>query len=103
MGGGLEQPFVDKPNVLTNLPWKEEEEEDEIIQISGGIAHTVVLTKQGKLFSCGSNDFSQLGHDKSQTRFSNIQALESYDIKSLSCGQYHNLAVDEWGKVFSWG
>lgn len=34
-----------------------------VIQVSCGRWHTLFLTSDGKVFSCGSNDNGQLGHE----------------------------------------
>jgi len=36
--------------------------------ISIGGRHCLVITETGELYSCGSNDFGQLGRESSQTR-----------------------------------
>ena len=33
-----------------------------------GLMHTVLLTKSGKMYSCGNNDHGQLGHGLSRKR-----------------------------------
>lgn len=32
-----------------------------------------------------------------------VDGLEAYNICSILCGEFHSLAVNEWGQVFSWG
>lgn len=36
--------------------------------VACGESHTVVITRGGELYSCGNNDFGQLGHDKGRKR-----------------------------------
>lgn len=40
----------------------------ELIQAACGYSHTLLLTKDGKVYSCGSNDHGQLGHELSRKR-----------------------------------
>ncbi len=72
-------------------------------QVAGGDRHSVIVSGRGRVFTCGSNDYSQLGHDKNQSRFEKVDALDPYTVVAVACGQSHNLALDQWGKVFSWG
>lgn len=39
-----------------------------VVQISCGRWHTLFLTSNGKIFSCGSNDNGQLGHEQPTKR-----------------------------------
>ena len=78
-------------------------EDDSIVQISAGGSHSAVVTEKGSVLVCGSNDFGQLGHEKSQSRFEGVDLLETYEIRSVSCGGAHTVAIDRWGKVFAWG
>lgn len=77
-----------------------------IQQAACGTTHTLLLTKDGKLFSCGNNDHGQLGHDTDclpNKRPQFISSLENYIITHVSCGTTHSLALTNWGQVFSWG
>ena len=62
-----------------------------------------MLTEAGELYSCGSNDFGQLGREGGQTRYEVVPGLAPYTITTAVCGANHSLALDQWGSVFSFG
>ncbi|XP_055628123.1 probable E3 ubiquitin-protein ligase HERC4 isoform X2 [Toxorhynchites rutilus septentrionalis] len=71
-----------------------------------GGSHTLLLTKEGKLFSCGNNDYGQLGHDTASLpnkRPQYVSSLENYAITQICCGTSHSLVLTNWGQLFSWG
>ena len=106
LGGSLEDPNVTVPTYvksITNLLRNSRGAGDSIVQVSAGGSHTAVVTEKGSVLVCGSNDFGQLGHEKSQSRFEAVDLLETYEIRAVSCGGAHTTAVDRWGKVFAWG
>lgn len=39
-----------------------------VIEAALGDNHTLLLTKDGRVYSCGSNDYGQLGHDQPRKR-----------------------------------
>ncbi len=102
---------MNAPQAVKHTPWVSDgvsedgavEGTDCIVQLTGGDRHSVLLTGRGRVFTCGSNDHSQLGHDRNQSRFEKVDAVDKYVIVGASAGQAHNLALDQWGKVFSWG
>ncbi|OII74997.1 myosin [Cryptosporidium ubiquitum] len=72
--------------------------------------HTVVLTCEGKLYSFGMNDKSQLGLGKSPSELLGRALIRpgaslqiENKIKSISCGVDHSLALSEFGSVYCWG
>ncbi|XP_059046133.1 probable E3 ubiquitin-protein ligase HERC4 isoform X2 [Achroia grisella] len=85
--------------------WKESHH---IRCIAAGEFFALYLTKQGRLYSCGSNEVGQLGR---QTLFySNenrtpclVEKLKEHKILSVACGIQHSLALNEWGIPYSWG
>ncbi|GAB6023588.1 putative E3 ubiquitin-protein ligase herc3 [Chamberlinius hualienensis] len=98
--GGIEEEKVFVPRPLS-IPTSHHEY---VVQsISCGLNHTLFLV-DGQIYSCGSNDFGQLGHSKLGTKKPElIDQLDSRRCVQLSCGIKHSLAVSEWGDVYSWG
>ena len=80
-----------------------------IIKIETGRDHTLFLEKNGVLWSYGFNNKGQLGINDKNIKICNklnkINYFIENDIKimDISCGSDHNLAIDENGKIYSWG
>ncbi|ESZ96176.1 hypothetical protein SBOR_3451 [Sclerotinia borealis F-4128] len=95
-----------------NMVWGEK-----INDISSGLEHCLLLTSKGRLFSAasGSEDYptkGQLGipgltwksrppgpHDQPHL----ISTLKGFEMAKIATGDYHSLAVDTQGRVFSFG
>lgn len=75
----------------------------DVIHVACGGNHTVFVLNDGEVFSCGNNDFYQLGHSKPRKRPELIEALEAYNVTQASCGSKHTLVATQWGQLFSWG
>ncbi|XP_076250382.1 HECT and RLD domain containing E3 ubiquitin ligase 4 isoform X1 [Rhynchophorus ferrugineus] len=79
-----------------------------VVACSLGDNHTLFLTKEGKVYSSGNNDYGQLGHDQPRKRprmslFKPVTGLDAYNIIHVACGATHSAALSQWGQVFSWG
>lgn len=60
--GGIEEEQILTPR---KLEWYGA---DAVVEIACGESHTLLLTKDGKVYSCGNNDYGQLGHDQPRKR-----------------------------------
>ncbi|XP_033210790.1 probable E3 ubiquitin-protein ligase HERC4 isoform X2 [Belonocnema kinseyi] len=76
----------------------------EVEQIACGENYSIVITRDGQIYSCGNNDFGQLGHLKEiKKKLEHIPGLEAFVFKKAACGACHTLVVNEWGNVYCWG
>ncbi|KAG0471269.1 hypothetical protein HPP92_015815 [Vanilla planifolia] len=80
-------------------------DDDPPVSISCGGAHTLFLTKSGKVYATGLNNFGQLGITSASSHM-----LEPFHISGIpgkvlqvSAGYHHSAAVTEGGKLFIWG
>lgn len=80
-----------------------------VIQVACGDYHTLCLTDLGKIYVWGGSLHKKRG-DKSEDRKgqpnyqpSLIRSLESKFIIRIECGDFHSLALEDNGSVYSWG
>ena len=76
-----------------------------IKQISCGFEHTAILLNNGQVYTCGDNQYGQLG--RIQNSGSN-PIFEQIDpnvgkVKQISCGQYHTAILLNNGQVYTCG
>ena len=72
------------------------------VQVSAGAYHTVILNSVGSVFTCGNNDYGQLGRNRTQLDvFGNVEGLPS--VKQVSAGLNFTLALTSDGDLYSWG
>jgi alpha-tubulin suppressor-like RCC1 family protein len=72
-------------------------------QVAAGWGHSMVLTRDGDVFTWGSGYFGQLGHGN--TRNQNVpKRVEGLtNVADIAAGFSHSVAVVEAGSVFTWG
>jgi regulator of chromosome condensation len=79
----------------------------EIKKITGGHDHSVLLTKDGAVYSWGRNNYGQLGlgldekEDVKEPRI--IKSFGDDKIVDISCGAYHTLFLSKEGVVYGCG
>ncbi|XP_067008518.1 probable E3 ubiquitin-protein ligase HERC4 isoform X2 [Anabrus simplex] len=95
--GGIEEEQILSPREL------QFSKATEVEQVACGANHTVIITNEGKVYSCGNNDYGQLGHNKARMKPELVDGLDAYIITGVCCGACHTVAVNAWGQVFSWG
>ena len=76
-----------------------------IDKVSAGYKHSLFLASDGKVYSCGSNDYGELGlgNDISFNTPQLISDISNLTITSVSAGSYFSLFLTNDGKVYSCG
>ncbi|MFD2331513.1 OmpL47-type beta-barrel domain-containing protein [Cohnella sp. GCM10020058] len=78
----------------------------DIVQLASGEKHTLILTNNGKVYAFGANDVGQLGlgtTSASEATPQLIAALSGIFIVEISTYDNFSLALDNQGRVYSWG
>ena len=85
-------------------PWLKEGIEGNVVELKAGFYHTIALTNRGEIWGWGQNTYNQLGKTKSNVIPNpiKIEGMEQ-EIKKISLGRYHSLALTSSGQVLSWG
>ena len=96
MAGDIE--FFNMPKILSfNIHIK---------QVACGESHTHLLSKDGHLYSMGSNMEGQLGLGFTNDIVSNVNLptlVSGISVRKVECGKFHSIAIDNEGGVHGWG
>lgn len=90
---------------------------EKVTDIAGGLEHVLLLTSNGRLFSAaaGSQDFPRHGQlgvpgltwaTRPAGSYDSVHAvstLHGFHVTKIAAGDYHSLAADKDGRVFSFG
>ncbi|KAM4572309.1 putative E3 ubiquitin-protein ligase HERC4 [Odontesthes bonariensis] len=73
--------------------------------ISCGKDHTAILTKDGVVFTFGSGQYGQLGHNslRNELRPRLVAELWGAKVSMIACGRHHTLALTDVKRVYSFG
>lgn len=95
--GGIEEEIITQPTENKYLDKKK------LKQIACGYNHTLFLLDDGTVYSCGSNDFEQLGHDGPRSKPEQVLALETQTIVHIAAGHSFSCALNNHGQLYIWG
>ncbi|XP_029910455.1 probable E3 ubiquitin-protein ligase HERC3 [Myripristis murdjan] len=75
------------------------------VHVSCGREHTATLTKGGTVFTFGSGQFGQLGHNsfRDELRPRVVSELWGAKVTEISCGRHHTLVLTGSRRVYSFG
>lgn len=80
-----------------------------IIQVVGGFGNSIALDDQGKVYTWGLNYYGGLGNGLAGDSYVPVAvadggvSFQSKKILQVAAGSYHSLAIDDQGKVYTWG
>ena len=75
-------------------------------EVACGAAHTIVCTKDGRVYSFGDGTFGQLGHCNNCSQFTPKEIIAPFAEKfivQIACGFAHSMALSSDGRLYSWG
>ncbi|XP_066254938.1 secretion-regulating guanine nucleotide exchange factor-like [Euwallacea similis] len=73
-------------------------------RLYAGWTHSAALTKSGEVFSWGRDTYGQLGCEKKRENLFKPEKIPGLsNVRQLSLGSEHNLAVTSDNKLYSWG
>ncbi|MDR2152003.1 MAG: hypothetical protein LBO72_04195 [Helicobacteraceae bacterium] len=76
-----------------------------IVAIAAGESHSLVLSKEGKVYAAGYNYFGQLGFRNNANRktWTLVSSLSDKNITAIEAQFWYSLALDTDGKVYAAG
>ncbi|XP_046586464.1 secretion-regulating guanine nucleotide exchange factor isoform X2 [Neodiprion lecontei] len=78
----------------------------DITKMSGGAGHSLILNRQGEVYSCGLNNKHQAGAAGTRKYVESlvkIDALKEATVVDIACGWDSSMAVDDRGQLYAWG
>jgi alpha-tubulin suppressor-like RCC1 family protein len=75
----------------------------EVMNLSSGWEHNLVLTRNNEVYSWGNNEVGQCGLNENSKIFNPEKIEQLKDIKLISTGNDHSMAMTTAGEIYSWG
>jgi alpha-tubulin suppressor-like RCC1 family protein len=72
-------------------------------QVAAGFFHSMMLTRDGGVFTWGGGPYGQLGHGNTDSQLVPKQVESLSNVTDIVVGAAHSLAVVEAGSVYTWG
>ncbi|XP_018457425.1 PH, RCC1 and FYVE domains-containing protein 1 [Raphanus sativus] len=95
-----------KSNVLVPKPLESNVVLD-VHQISCGVKHAALVSRQGEVFTWGEESGGRLGHGMGKDVTGGppqlIESLAVSSVDFVACGEFHTCAVTMSGEIYTWG
>jgi alpha-tubulin suppressor-like RCC1 family protein len=72
-------------------------------QVAAGYSHSMVLTRDGDVFTWGSGSVGKLGHGNTDDQLVPKRVEDLANVTDIAAGGHHSMAVGEGGTVYTWG
>jgi len=95
VGSGTTAFGVSNPQVLPNLP--------PVQALAGKANNYLALTRDGRIFSWGSNTFGELGLGDYENRFAPVEITGLDNVTAIATGYNLSVALKADGSVWAWG
>ena len=76
-------------------------EMDNVVSVSTGEAHTMMILEDGSLWGFGCNQFGKLGDGTDIWRHTPVKAMD--DVAQVSAGKAHTMVIRTDGSLWAWG
>jgi alpha-tubulin suppressor-like RCC1 family protein len=83
------------------LQWMSMASVSNIAFLAAGWSHVLALDHHGHVWSWGSNEKGQLGHDHLETK--DPKQLQLQEVVQIACGVWHSAALCTNNRVYLWG
>ena len=74
-----------------------------ISQITCGMDHTHILTRQNRVYSIGSNEYGQLGIGSQAQNVREPTLISHHKFKKILCADNFSIALDQNQQIYAWG
>ena len=86
-----------------STPYKCNNWPDSIVDIKCGCFHTLVLTSNQEVFSCGRNYSGEIGRDTDREHSASFKKLDIFEITRIACGGCHSMLLDANNDIYMFG
>jgi len=81
--------------------------DSDVVMVTCGFQHSIVLTAAARVFTCGRGSSGQLGHGSQQNERSltclSMELFGTSRIGMVACGSRHSVALAVCGGLYMWG
>ncbi|KAJ6250842.1 btk-binding protein-related [Anaeramoeba flamelloides] len=76
-------------------------EANDILDIWTGHYHSILLTKDGRVYTCGHKSYN--GHDEQKTLFTELPEFKEKNVIKIAMGEYQQIILTDENEFFAWG